>query len=61
MPAKTGGVPPMLLPALGGMFVISLIDAVGMISTSSPLGLAVYAVTPALVVATTDGSLSNLS
>lgn len=42
MPAKTGGVPPMLLPALGGMFVISLIDAAGMISTRSPLGLAVY-------------------
>ena len=42
MPVKPGGVAPVLLPAVGGMFVISLLDAVGMISTGSPLALAVY-------------------
>lgn len=42
MPAKPGGVAPVLLPAVGGMFVISLLDAVGMISTGSPLALAIY-------------------
>ena len=42
MPVKPGGVAPVLLPAIGGMFVISLLDAVGMISTGSPLALAVY-------------------
>ena len=42
MLAKPGGVTPVLLPAVGGMFVISLLDAAGMISTGSPLGLAIY-------------------
>ena len=42
MPAKPGGVAPVLLPAVAGMFVISLLDAAGMISTRSPLALAVY-------------------
>jgi len=42
MLAKHGGVMPVLLPAIGGMFVISLLDAGGMISTGSPLGLAIY-------------------
>jgi hypothetical protein len=42
MPAKSGGVAPVLLPAVGGMFVISVLDAAGMISTASPLALAVY-------------------
>ena len=41
MPAKSGGVGP-ILPAIGGMFVISLLDAAGMIPTESPLGLALY-------------------
>jgi hypothetical protein len=36
MPAKSGGVAPVLLPAVGGMFVISVLDAAGMISTASP-------------------------
>ena len=39
MPAKPGGVAPVLLPAVGGMFVISVLDAAGMISTGSPLAL----------------------
>ena len=42
MPAKHGGVIPLLLPAVGGMFVISLFDALGVISTASPLALAIY-------------------
>jgi hypothetical protein len=42
MLAKPGGVTPVLLPAVGGMFVISLLDAAGMISTGSPLSLAIY-------------------
>ena len=42
MPAKPGGVTPVLLPAVGGMFVISLLDAVGMIPSGSPLNLAIY-------------------
>jgi hypothetical protein len=42
MLAKPGGVAPVLLPAVGGMFVISLLDAAGMISTGSPLSLAIY-------------------
>ena len=41
MSAKTGGMGP-VLPAIGGMFVISLLDAVGMISTGSTLALALY-------------------
>lgn len=41
MPAKTGDMG-VLLPAIGGMFVISLLDAVGMISIGSALGLALY-------------------
>jgi hypothetical protein len=35
-------VAPVLLPAVAGMFVISLLDAVGMISTGSPVSLAIY-------------------
>ena len=42
MLAKPGGVTPVLLPAVGGMFVISLLDAGGMITTGSPLSLAIY-------------------
>ena len=42
MLAKPGGVTPVLLPAVGGMFVISLLDAAGIISTASPLNLAIY-------------------
>ena len=42
MLAKPGGVTPVLLPAVGGMFVISLLDAAGVISTASPLNLAIY-------------------
>ena len=42
MLAKPGGVTPVLLPAVGGMFVISLLDAAGIISTVSPLKLAIY-------------------
>ncbi len=42
MLAKPGGVTPVLLPAVAGMFVISLLDAGGMISTGSPLSLAIY-------------------
>lgn len=42
MPAKRGGVTPLLLPAVGGMFVISLFDAIGVIATASPLALAMY-------------------
>lgn len=42
MSAKPGGVGPVLLPAVGGMFVISLLDAAGMIPTGSPLNLAIY-------------------
>ena len=41
MPAKPGGMVP-VLPAIGGMFVVSLLDAVGIISTGSTLGLAVH-------------------
>lgn len=41
MPAKPGGMVP-VLPAVGGMFVISLLDAVGMISTGSTLGFAIH-------------------
>ena len=42
MLAKPGGVTPVLLPAVGGMFVISLFDAGGIISTGSLLNLAIY-------------------
>lgn len=42
MPAKSGGVAPVLLPAVGGMFVVSVLDAVGLIATASPLVLALY-------------------
>ena len=42
MLAKPGGVMPVLLPAVGGMFVISLLDAAGIISTVSPLNLTIY-------------------
>jgi len=42
MSVKPGGVAPVLLPAVVGMFVISLLDAVGMISTGSPVSLAIY-------------------
>jgi hypothetical protein len=42
MLAKPGGVTPVLLPAVGGMFVVSLLDAAGIISTASPLNLAIY-------------------
>lgn len=42
MPVKPGGVAPVLLPAVAGMFVISVLDAVGVISTASPLMLAIY-------------------
>jgi hypothetical protein len=42
LPGKLGGVAPVLLPAVGGMFVISLLDAVGMISAASPYALAIY-------------------
>ena len=42
MLAKPGGVTPVLLLAVGGMFVISLLDAAGIISTASPLNLAIY-------------------
>ena len=41
-PAKPGGMTPVLLPAVGGMFVISLLDAAGMIPSGSPLNLAIY-------------------
>ena len=41
MPAKPGGMGP-VFPAIGGMFVISLLDAAGMISTGSVLALAVH-------------------
>jgi hypothetical protein len=41
VPAKSGGMEP-VLPAIAGMFVISLLDAVGVISTGSTVGLAVY-------------------
>ena len=39
MPAKFGGAGP-VLPAIAGMFVISLLDVAGMIPTGTPLGLA---------------------
>jgi hypothetical protein len=42
MLAKPGSVTSVLLPAVGGMFVISLLDAAGIISTASPLNLAIY-------------------
>lgn len=42
MATKPGGVVPVLLPALGGMFVVSLLDAVGVISAASPLTSAIY-------------------
>ena len=42
MPAKPGGVVPVLLPAVGGMFVISVLDAAGLIPTASPLIQAIY-------------------
>ena len=42
MPVKHGGVAPVLLPAVAGMFVISLLDAVGMIPAGSPLTQAIY-------------------
>jgi len=42
MPVQPGGVAPVLLPAVAGMFVISVLDAVGVISAASPLMLAVY-------------------
>ena len=38
VPAKPGGMGP-VLPAIAGMFVISLLDAAGMISTDSSLSL----------------------
>ena len=41
MPAKSGGVGP-ILTAIGGMFFVSLLDAAGMISIESALGLALY-------------------
>jgi hypothetical protein len=41
MSAKPGAIGP-VLPAIAGMFFISLLDAVGMISTGSTLGLALY-------------------
>ena len=41
MPAKPGGMGP-VFPAIGGMFVISLLDAVGVISTASTLALAIH-------------------
>ena len=41
MPAKPGDMGP-VLPAIAGMFVISLLDAVGMISTGSTLALAIH-------------------
>ncbi len=40
MPAKTAGAGP-LLPAIAGMFVISVLDVVGIVSTGSTLGLAI--------------------
>ncbi len=42
MPVKPGGVAPVLLPAVAGMFIISLLDAAGMISAGSPLTQAIY-------------------
>jgi hypothetical protein len=42
MPVKAGGVAPLLLPAVAGMFLISLLDAAGMISPGSPLSQAIY-------------------
>ena len=42
MPIKRGGVAPVLLPAVAGMFLISLLDAGGMISPGSPLIQAIY-------------------
>ena len=42
IPVKSGGVAPVLLPAVAGMFVISLLDAVGVISAGSPLAQAIY-------------------
>ena len=44
MPIKSGGVAPVLLPAVAGMFMISLLDAAGMISPGSPLILAIFKV-----------------
>lgn len=40
MPAKPGDVGP-ILPAIAGMFVVSVLDVVGIVSTGSTLGLAV--------------------
>lgn len=42
MPVKAGGVAPVLLPAVAGMFMISLLDAAGMISAGSPLAQVIY-------------------
>ena len=41
MPATPGGMG-LVLPAIVGMFVISVLDAAGMISTGSTVGLAVH-------------------
>ncbi len=42
VPVKPGGVVPVVLPAVAGMFIISLLDAVGMISAGSPLAQVIY-------------------
>ena len=42
MPAKPGGVVPVLLPAVGGMFVISILDAAGLLPTASRLMQVLY-------------------
>ncbi len=42
MPIKAGGVAPVLLPAVAGMFLVSLLDAAGMIPSGSPLTQAIY-------------------
>jgi hypothetical protein len=41
VPATPGGMG-LILPAIAGMFVVSLLDVVGMISIGSALDLAVY-------------------
>ena len=42
IPIKSGGVAPILLPAMAGMFIISVLDAVGIISAGSSLAQAIY-------------------
>lgn len=42
MPVKAGGVAPVLLPAVAGMFMVSLLDGAGMISAGSPLAQVIY-------------------